>query len=199
MRKLAIRVTCLCMILIGSPALAKPDQKSRKLDPQAMTETYQKLATPGDQHKRLGELEGTWTTHTKSWIKPGQPPEESTGTCDMRMILDGRFLQQECTGEMMGQPFSGINVTGYDNSTKKYVSTWKSTMGTGLFVMHGTGGKDGTTITLKGDHPDPYEGTMKHRAVWKTPDSNTQTFTMYHIGKNGKETKGMEIHYERKQ
>ena len=55
--------------------------------------------------------------------------------------------------------------------------------GTGLFVMHGTSGKDGTTITLKGEHPGPYKRTMKHRAVWKTLDSNTQTFTMYHIGK----------------
>ncbi|WHZ25806.1 MAG: hypothetical protein OJF51_000601 [Nitrospira sp.] len=189
---------CLFILAVGSPVSAK-NQQPKKPDPQTMMETYKKLATPGEQHKKLAELEGTWITQTKHWMEPGKPPEETAGTCEMHMMLDGRFLRQECTGEMMGQPFTGIEVTGYDNYTKKYVTTWKSTMGTGLFVMHGTGSTDGKTITLKGDHSDPFQGVMKHRAVWKVSDSNTQLFEMYHVGKDGKEMKGMEIRYERKQ
>jgi hypothetical protein len=197
MRFSTISLASLCLLIIGSLALAK-DQK-QKSDPQVMMQTYQKLATPGAQHKKLAELEGIWTTHTTSWMEPGQPPEESTGTCQMHMLLGGRFLQQECTGQMMGHPFTGIEVTGYDNYTKKYVTTWKSTMGTDLFVMHGIGSADGKTITLRGDHSDPYEGVMKHKAVWKIPDSNTQIFEMYHLGKGGKDMLDMEIRYERKQ
>ena len=39
---------------------------------------------------------------------------------------------------MMGQPFSGVGIDGYDNLRKKYVTTWIDTMGTGIFSMEGT-------------------------------------------------------------
>ena len=173
----------------------QPDQ----MDMQAMMDTYKKLAIPGEPHKQLASLAGSWTTKTKEWMDPNKPPMESTGTCEEKMMLDGRFLQQECTGDMMGQPFTGIGVTGYDNYTKKYVSTWMSSMGTGIFVMEGAASDDGKTITLQGSHKDPTWGVMKHRAVWKFVDANTQTFEMYTVGKPGKEMKMMEITYNRKQ
>jgi hypothetical protein len=166
---------------------------------QAMMETYKKLATPGEPHRHLASLAGSWTTKTKSWMEPDKPPMESTGACEEKILLDGRYLQQECTGEMMGQPFSGIGVTGYDNYTKKYVSTWMDSMGTGIFLMEGTASADGKTIALKGGHQDPIEGHMKHRAIWKLVDNNSQTFELYGTGKNGKEAKMMEITYTRKE
>ena len=80
---------------------------------------------------------------------------------------------------MMGQPFTGIATHGYDNFTKKYMTTWMSTMGTNIFPMEGKAGADDKTITLKGSHADPFEGVMEHRAVWKFPDADTQIFEMY--------------------
>ncbi|HEY6083785.1 MAG TPA: DUF1579 domain-containing protein, partial [Nitrospira sp.] len=139
-------------------------------------------------------------TKTKEWMEPGKPPMESTGTCEEKVLLDGRFLQQECMGEMMGQPFSGIGVLGYDNFTKKYVTTWMDSIGTGIFMMEGTGSPDGKTIKLQGSHKDPMEGTMKHHAVWKIVDENTQVFELWGTGKHHpKDTKMMEITYTRKQ
>ena len=187
----------LCLVLSVSVAMAKEKQPDQ-MDMQAMMDKYKKLATPGEPHKQLASLAGSWTTKTKSWMKPDKPPMETTGTCEDKALLDGRFLQQECTGEMMGQPYTGIGVHGYDNLTKKYVTTWMDSMGTGIFVMEGTASADGQTITLHGSHPDPMGGVMKHRAVWKFVDANTQTFEMYHKGKDGKEMKMMEITYTRK-
>ena len=198
MRFISIALTCLCFLMIAVPALAK-DKEPVQMDMQAMMDTYKKLATPGEPHKQLASLAGSWTTKTKSWMEPNKPPMESTGSCEEKILLDGRYLQQECTGEMMGQPFTGIGVQGYDNFTKKYVATWMDSMGTGIFVMDGTASADGKTITLKGGHPDPFEGVMKHRAVWKFVDANTQTFEMYHVGKHRKDMKMMEITYQRKQ
>ena len=97
-----------------------------------------------------------------------------------------------------GGAFTGIGVTGYDNYTKKYVSTWMDSMGTGIFRMEGTGSADGRTITQKGSHEDPMQGRMNHRAVTKIVDDNTEVFEMYNTGKDGKETKMMEITYTRK-
>ena len=194
-----IILTCLCLMVSASFVVAKEKKQDKQLDMQATMEVYKQLATPGEPHKQLASLAGSWTTKTKEWMEPNKPPMESTGACEEKVLLDGRFLQQECTGDMMGQPFTGIGVTGYDNHTKKYVSTWMDSMGTGIFVMEGTGSADGKTVMLKGSHEDPIEGHMKHRAVWKFVDPNTQVFEMYMIGKEGKESKMLEITYTRRQ
>ena len=187
----------LCLVLSVSVAMAKEKQPA-EMDKQAMMDAYKKLAIPGEPHKQLASLAGSWSTKTKEWMDPSKPPMESTGTCEEKVLLDGRFLQQECTGDMMGQPFTGIGVIGYDNFTKKYVTTWMSSMGTGIFVMEGTGSADGKTIILHGSHPDPMGGEMKHRALWKFVDANTQTFEMYGAHGHDKEMKMMEITYTRK-
>ncbi|MGH7220412.1 MAG: DUF1579 domain-containing protein [Nitrospiraceae bacterium] len=187
----------LCVVLTVSVALAKDKKPEKKMDPQAMMEEYQKLATPGEPHKLFATLAGSWTTKTKEWMVGG-PPSESTGSVEMKMLLDGRFLQQDFSGNMMGQPYSGIGTTGYDNLRKRYVSMWIDTWGTGIFQMEGTASADGKTITLKGRHDEPGGGHMTHRAVWKIVDSNTQTFDMYGTHHGGKEMKVMEIVYTRK-
>jgi hypothetical protein len=198
MRLTFLPLTCLAVVMIASPVIAKNKKSEKQMDPQAMMEVYQKLATPGEPHKQLASLAGSWTTQTKEWMEPGKPPSESTGSVEMKMLLDGRFLQQEFNGNMMGQPFSGIGITGYDNLRKHYVSNWIDTMGTGIFSMEGTASADGKAITLKGQDAELEGGQMTHRAVWKIVDSNTQTFDMYGTHKGGKEMKVMEIVYTRK-
>jgi len=198
MRLIHFTLAGLCVVLTVSVALAKDKKHEKQMDPQAMMEMYQKLATPGEPHKLFASLAGSWTTTTKEWMEPGKPPTESTGTADMKMLLDGRFLYQEFNSQMMGQPFSGIGIDGYDNLRKRYVTTWMDTMGTGFFTMEGTASADGKTITLKGQHAEPGGGQMTHRAVWKIVDSNTQTFDMYGTHQGGKEMKMLEIAYTRK-
>ena len=198
MRFTFVPLACLALTLLASPVLAKEKKHEKQMDPQAMMEMYQKLATPGEPHKMFASLAGSWTTTTKEWMEPGKPPTESTGTAEMKMLLDGRFLYQEFTGNMMGQPFSGVGIDAYDNMTKKYMTAWMDTMGTGIFMMEGTASADGKTITLKGSHPEPGGGKMTHRAVWKILDNNTQTFDMYGAHHRGKEMKVLEITYSRK-
>ena len=198
MRLTHLTLTSLCLVLIVSVAMAKDKKHEEQMDQQAMMEVYKKLGTPGEPHKQLASLAGSWTTKTKERMEPGKPPMESTGVAEMKMLLDGRFLQQELTGDMMGQPYSGIGITAYDNLRKRYVSTWIDSMGTGIFTMEGTANTDGKTITLKGNHDEPGGGHMTHRAVWKIVDSNTQTFDMYGTHRGGKEMKMMEITYTRK-
>jgi len=199
MRLTLITLISLNLLMSASLAAAEEKKQHKQMDPQAMMDVYKKLATPGEPHKQLASLEGSWATKTKEWMEPNKPPMESTGSCEEKMLLDGRFLQQQCTGEMMGQPFTGLGMIGYDNHTKKYVSTWTDSMSTGIFVMDGTGSADGKTVTLKGGHQDPIEGRMEHRAVWKLVDPNTQIFELYGAGKGKEDLKMMEITYTRKQ
>ncbi len=198
MRFILAILMCLYLLTTASPTLAKDKKAEKPMDQQAMMELWKKLATPGEPHKQFAALAGSWTTTTKEWMEPGKPPTESTGTAEMKMLLDGRFLYQEYNAQMMGQPFSGIGIDSYDNMTKKYMTAWMDTMGTGMFIMEGTASADGKTITLKGQHPEPGGGQMKHRALWKIIDSNNQTFEMYGTHGHGKEMKMMEIVYTRK-
>lgn len=198
MRYVRLAVVLFCAMCIVSPALAKDKKGGKPMDKEAMMELWKQLGTPGEPHKLFATLAGSWTTATKEWMEPGKPPMESAGVAEMKMLLDGRFLYQEFNGQMMGQPFNGIGIDAYDNMKKKYVTVWMDSMGTGIFIMEGTAGADGKTITLRGSHPEPGGGKMTHRAVWKIIDANNQIFDMYGAHHGGKEMKMLEIVYTRK-
>jgi hypothetical protein len=173
-------------------------REEKKMDMQSM-EVYKELATPGAPHRLLALLAGSWKTAHKYWMQPDQPPTQSSGSSEQKMILDGRFLQQEFSGEMMGSPFSGIGFFGYDNHTKKYVSTWLDNMGTGIYLFEGAAGPDGRSIVQTCRNDDPVQGPMEWRSVTKLVDDNTYVVEMYGTDKNGIEKKMMEGTYTRKQ
>jgi len=178
--------------------MANQRKQKDKMDMQAMMEVYTKLATPGAPHKVLARMAGTWNAKMKSWMEPDKPPMESTGTSETKMILGGRYLQMDYTGDMMGSPFTGLGITGYDNHTKKYVSTWVDSMGTAIQFFEGAGSADGKTITQECRYDDPVKGPMKWRSVTRIVDDNTHEFEMSGTDKSGKEEKMMEIIYTRK-
>jgi hypothetical protein len=165
---------------------------------QEVMEIYRKVGTPGAPHKLLARLEGSWITRTRGWMEPDKPPMESTGTCEQKLILDGHYLRQEYEGDMMGVPFSGINILGYNNHTKKYESVWIDSMSTAIFYFVGTASKDGRTITQECSYDDPVRGPSVWRSVTKIKDDNTQEFEMFIKPKRGKEEKMMEMTVTRK-
>lgn len=176
-----------------------PSRKEEfKMDMQKMMEVYEKVGTPGAPHKKLASLVGSWTTKTKAWMEPEKPPMEGIGTCEERMILNGRYLQQDYTGEMMGSPFTGINLIAYDNHTKKYVSTWIDSMSTGIYYFEGTADADGNTITQESSYDDPVKGPTVWRSVTRIVDENTLEYEMFLTPKGGKEEKMMEMTVTRK-
>ena len=119
MRLMILPLTCLALFVLASPVMAKDKKSDKPMDQQAMMEVWKQLAMPGEPHKLFATLAGSWTTTTKEWMEPGKPPTESTGSAEMKMLLDGRFLYQEYNAQMMGQPFSGVGIDAYDNMTKK--------------------------------------------------------------------------------
>jgi len=148
---------------------------------------YADLATPGAPHKLLARMAGTWSMKGSCRMEPGGDLIEHTGISEQRMILDGRFLQQDFKGEMMGISFTGIGFTGYDNHKGKYVSTWLDSFGTGIYNFEGTGSADGRTITQTCSYDDPVRGPLTWRNVTRIVDDNTLEFRMYTTGSSGKE------------
>ncbi|BCR04855.1 hypothetical protein DESUT3_19240 [Desulfuromonas versatilis] len=167
------------------------------METQEMMDIYKKFATPGAPHSMLAGMAGSWNTMGRFWMEPGKSPMESAGRSEQKMVLDGRFLQQQFTGDMMGAPFAGLGYTGYDNHTGKYISTWMDTMGTAIMVFEGTASADGRTINQTASYDDPVQGPMVWRSVTHFIDNNTLEFEMYATGKSGREEKMMEITYTR--
>jgi hypothetical protein len=123
---------------------------------------------------------------------------EETGTAIRTMVLDGRVLTEDVTSSMMGTPFTGQVMMGYDNVTGKYWSTWTDSMSTGMMVSEGTcDAKQSCSFT--GSWNDPIKKgpvTMRMLSRWTSP--TTQIFEMYGPGKDGKEMKMMEMTYTKK-
>jgi hypothetical protein len=121
------------------------------------------------------------------------------GTCEQKLVLGGHYLQQDYTGDMMGAPFTGINLLGYNNHTKKYESIWIDSMSTAVYFFVGTGSSDGKTITQECSYDDPVKGPAVWRSVTRIKDDNTQEFEMFITPKGGKEEKMMEMTVARKE
>jgi len=188
-------------LFVATTAFAADAPKGPAADQQAMMDKMTKAGTPGPQHEMLKKLAGEWTTTVKYQMDPAQPPQESQGTSTMTILMDGRYCQESASGQMMGQPFSGMGITGYDNVTGKYVSTWIDNMGTGIMTSTGVADASGKVINWTGTMSDPMTGKpAKERMITKFVDDNHYTYEMYSIPPGGKkEMKVMTIEYSRKQ
>lgn len=203
-----------CVMILGASLLApvgvfaegkeagKADKKAPAAagapNQQAMMEALQKAASPGAQHQRLKAMAGTFDTVTRMWMAPDKPPQESKGKAENRMILDGRFLQQDYKGSFMGQPFAGVGLTGYDNLKKKYVGSWVDSMGTSLSVLEGSEDPSGKVLTMSMRTTDPTSGKeVESRTVTRIESEAKHVFEVYDKLPTGKEVKTMEIVYTR--
>jgi hypothetical protein len=192
-------VTAAAMLLAVSHAGAVDSQQSALTpEQQAEMDAYMKAGTPGEAHKGLASTAGKYDLRIRNWHEPGAPPSEEGGTATRTMALDGRVLVEQVESSMMGRPYTGHGMTGYDNVTGKYWSTWNDSMSTGLMVSEGTCDAR-RNCTFTGSWNDPIrKGPVKSRMTTRWTSPTTEIFEMFGPGKDGKETKMMEITYTKK-
>ncbi|HKS21256.1 MAG TPA: DUF1579 domain-containing protein [Thermoanaerobaculia bacterium] len=186
------------LALCTSALFADDTKKSDADKEKAMMEAWMKASTPGDAHKKLDNMVGTWDVTVKSWMAPGQPPMESTGTAVNQWVLGNRWMEEKFTGSFMGMPFQGIGYTGYDNIKKQYVGTWMDNMSTAVMVSSGKGGS-GNTYEFTSTMDDMMTGkpaTITEKVTFT--DADHHTMEMWGPGPDGKVYKSMEITYSRK-
>jgi len=178
----------------AAAAPAAAGQADAQADPKKQMEAYAKLAQPGEHHKHLGNLAGKWKTSGKSWMAPGQPWAEISGTVETSWILGGRYLQSVHKANFMGQPFEGRSLDGYDNTTKDYFSTWVDSMGTGVMLFRGSCDDPCNALTETAEGSDPQTGkVMKTKTVTTFVDHDTYRFEMYMVAPDGQDAKVMEM------
>lgn len=176
---------------------AKPQPPADPAMQQAM-EVMTKYATPGEHHKHLEALVGTWDTRARFWMAPGAAPMESTGKARQSAFLGGRFLKTTYEGDFGGQPFRGEGTIGYDLFKNRYVETWMDNMGT--MTLYSTGecdGRGGVRI-MRGDADDLMAGKASwFRSVYRFEGPDRYVLEMYSPGPDGKEFRTIEIVHTR--
>ena len=161
------------------------------------------LMMPGENHKVLDSLVGTWDYSMSHRMTPEAPMEITSGMSEIEWILNGRQLKQKVSGtiEMNGEThnFEGIGLIGFDNMKGEYTSIWIDNVGTGTMVSTGAYDPESNTITEKGSHMCPIQGKeISFRSEVKFGDENHFTYTMYDLNSYDKPFKSMEIEYTRK-
>ena len=183
---------------------AAPEQAKEEAAAQASEEAAKKemeawtaYMTPGAMHKMLASASGDWRQEVTMWMDPAAPPTKSEAHCSTRMIMGDRFQESVTEGNMMGMPFNGRSIVGYDNAKKIFQSTWIDNMGTGIMYTEGPYDPKTNSITLTGTSVDPVTGkSEKVKEIMKFIDDNTQMMEMYKLV-GGKEIKVMEIKFTR--
>jgi hypothetical protein len=87
--------------------------------------------------------------------KLGDKEQEGTASCEAKLILDGRFLQQDYNSRFQGKPFHVVQLLGYDNSRKKTIEIMIDNLSTSLMHNEGSISDDGKVITNIGGSEDP--------------------------------------------
>ena len=154
--------------------------------------------TPGPMHELMAKSVGEWNTKITYWMDPAGEPMVSEGKAVVEMILGGRYMKSTNTGPMMGMPFEGINLQGYDNATGEFTAVWIDNMGTGISVTKGTYDEGTKTLNFTGTMIDPVSGKELHyKQTVQLVDDSHQVIEMF-LQKDGKEFKNMVIELTKK-
>ena len=210
-------LTCAClafvglMAIVGSLAIADPaadpasalppDFKLPKGWTMEDMQACMLAGTPGKEHERLAQDVGEWHGTTTMWMAPDSDPMTSECTMTVAKVMDGRYTKTEMAGEMPGMgPYSGFGLSGFDNVSREFVSTWIDNQSTGIMYGKGKLSDDGKTMTWEFTHNC---SITKQPTVMREVDTmtsaTTKTLEMFGADpKSGKEYKLMRIELSKK-
>lgn len=193
-----VAVVAFVVLASGGTAIAQETPADAELPPGMSAEdmaAWMQASTPGPEHQMLSAMAGSWTFEGTSWMGPEVPPMQFTGTAERRMIYGGRILVEEVTSAWMGETFEGSGMTGFDNVSGIYWSTWVDSMSTGIMLAHGSCA-DGV-CDFSGTYNDPVTGGPKKTRMTLTVDGDREVHEAFEQRPEG-EFKSMEMVYTRK-
>ncbi len=203
--KMRTRLAAVAAVLLGLAAGAAAQQKAKNaapaVDEKAAMEAWQKAMTPGEGQKKLSPMVGTFETKVRTWMDPdpNKAPEDTAGSSVNTWALGDRYVQMKYEGIMMGETLNGVGFVGFDNVSKKYVSTWMDTAGTGMMWSTGTMDASGKVLSMKATVNDPSTGKASPVDTKITiADNDHHKLEMWGKNPAGKMAKIMEIEYTRK-
>lgn len=187
--------------LSSQDQLAKRQAEPEDVDSpnELLIDNWVRYAMPGEHHKLLEKMAGSWSMSIKYRMHSETPAVESHGTCERKWILGKRFLLEEFDGGNLGLPFQGLAIYGYDAFEKKYTSVWIDTMSTAITRNLGTCQDSCQWIDFVGRHGDPWTGAVRSsRGCTRFVDDDRHVLELHEPDASGKEFKMLEIVYTRR-
>jgi hypothetical protein len=190
-------------VAIGQPGKDKMPAGMPKMTPEQekCMQAMMEAATPGAMHDWLVKGCGTWEGTFKMWESPDAQPQESTCKSVVSPMLEGRFTKCETTSSMMGMPFQGQGIVGYNNTTQQFEQNWIDNMGTMQMNMTGKLSDDKKTLTWTSHFMCPVQKKeVAMREVQTMTGADSLKLEFYGPDMSGKvqEYKMMEITMTRK-
>ena len=194
------RIAALAGVVLSLAVSAAGQEKVRDATSDAaIARALENAMTPGEGQKKLEPLVGTFDVKVRTWLDPSKAPIESSATAVDTWVLGGRYVQQMLAGYIGGEPWSGISYAGYDNVTKKYVSTYMDTGSTGMEWYTGALDPDGTHGRMTATIADEVTGKPKTLELRLTIAANGDRVTeLWEEQTTGKMAKVIEFQFTRK-
>lgn len=156
-----------------APLAARQEAQEMPPDMAAMYASAAKYTQPGEKHKKLEPYLGRWDVESTVSMGPGNEMKSSMKV-EIAWQIPGRFLEIESKGNLMGLPYQGFGLLGYDNFKQAFVSTWIDNLNTYKLDAQGNLGQDGTTLLMYGTLDEYLTGEndkpVKYVYRWKDAD-----------------------------
>lgn len=179
----------------GAPAHGHPMPQMTEQQKREM-EAWMAAGTPGPMHEKMAWFVGKWDAEVES--NHDGMTDRSTGSMVTEPMWDGRFNKSKFNGAMMGMPFEGIAIAGYNNAAKRFETIWVDSMMTAMSFSTGTVDAAGKKFSFTSEGMCPVRNKMITCRTVETitgPDSYVMEF--YHPNREDKEELAMTIRFKR--
>jgi hypothetical protein len=154
---------------------------------------------PGAEHALLHRVAGRWRSEVRLWMGPGEP-HVSTGTMVNTMVLGGRFLRHDYTGDPSPGPFpafAGEGFWGYNDVRQRWEGVWVDNASNQMMVDTGSYDPAARVWTMEGDALHPGMGEARRRSVITLVSDREHTMEMLFKSPGHDWQRGMVIRYTR--
>ncbi|MEM7352743.1 MAG: DUF1579 family protein [Acidobacteriota bacterium] len=165
----------------------------------AMMEKAKAYTQPGPHHDLLKRFLGTWDTEFRVTLSGSQTPAEK-GTATFSWLIEGRWIQQQSTGSVMGNPTQGFMIIGYDNLKMSYVTVTVGNVDTAMLTAEGDLDPTGKALITYGTLDEYLTGEHDKmvKYVWRFVSDDKLVFEVHDLPIGESNTKVVEITYNRR-
>jgi hypothetical protein len=185
-------------VWMAAPAQQSPESPKGPPDLAAMKEKAKRFTQPGEHHRALERFLGKWATETRIFMGGQSTPPEK-GTSEFSWLMPGRWMKSEWKSSMMGMPFQGFMILGYDNFKQSYVSSTITSLDTAL--VHAEGDMDPSDKALLSYGTLDEYLTGEHdkmvKYVWRFVSKDKMVLEVHDLPIGENNTKVVEIAYTR--